>query len=279
MEESLPWADGLLAVPTAGAARCAVLVLAGSSGRVEVERVRLLAARGAAALSLRWFGGTGQAPGICEIPLETFNPALDRLAALSGRLAIVGTSKGAEAALLLAVRDSRVTAVAALSPSSLVWANVGPGLDGAAYPQRSSWTECGVPLPFVPYDDSWVPARSDRPAYRGLYERSLARFAAEVPAAAIPVERISGRVLVSAGGADQVWPSCWFAERIAERRAQHGLPTTAVVTAGAGHRLRLPDEPPPPPAGPVIAQGGTTAADADHGHRVWTALRDLLQLD
>jgi uncharacterized protein len=44
--------DGLLVLPENEDPRCAVLVLSGSSGRVEVDRVRLLAARGAAALSM-----------------------------------------------------------------------------------------------------------------------------------------------------------------------------------------------------------------------------------
>jgi len=116
--------EGLLVVPETGVARCAVLVLSGSSGRVEVDRVRLLADRGAVALSIRWFGDAGQPPGICEVPLETFLPALDRLVSLSDQLAVLGVSKGAEAALLLACRDARIRAVGALSPSSVVWANV-----------------------------------------------------------------------------------------------------------------------------------------------------------
>jgi dienelactone hydrolase len=154
--------DGLLALPENEDPRCAVLVLSGSSGRVEVDRVRLLAARGAAALSMRWFGDVHQPPGICEVPLETFSPALDRLSSLSEHLAVMGVSKGAEAALLLARRDARIRAVAALSPSSVVWANVGPGIDDAQRPLRSSWTEGGEPLPFVPYDDTWLPQLAGR---------------------------------------------------------------------------------------------------------------------
>lgn len=149
--------DGRLVLPENEDPRCAVLVLSGSSGRVEVDRVRLLAARGAAALSMRWFGDVHQPPGICEVPLETFSPALDRLSSLSEHLAVMGVSKGAEAALPLASRDARIRAVAALSPSSVVWANVGPGIDDAQRPLRSSWTEGGEPLPFVPYDDTWLP--------------------------------------------------------------------------------------------------------------------------
>ena len=57
-----------------------ILVLLGSSGRMDIDRARLLAEHGAHAMAVRWFGGDGQAPGVCEIPLEVFTRALDRLA-------------------------------------------------------------------------------------------------------------------------------------------------------------------------------------------------------
>ncbi|MDN5725864.1 MAG: hypothetical protein L0G99_08040 [Propionibacteriales bacterium] len=76
----------------------AVLVLAGSSGRVDVSRAELFARHGAVATVMRWFGGAGQQPRPYEVPLELFFTALDQLAARADRLAIVGTSFGAEAA-------------------------------------------------------------------------------------------------------------------------------------------------------------------------------------
>jgi hypothetical protein len=122
-----------------------VLVLSGSSGRVEEDRCRVLQEHGLVARSFRWFGGPGQVPGICELPLETFLPVLDELAAGCDGLAVLGVSKGAEAALLLGLRDPRVRAVVALAPTPVVWANVGPGPDGEVRPQRSSWSWRGEP--------------------------------------------------------------------------------------------------------------------------------------
>lgn len=57
--------------------------------------------------------------------------------------------KGAEAALPNAIDDARVDYVIGISPSSVVWANIGAGRDGVEWPQRSSWTRAGVPLPFI----------------------------------------------------------------------------------------------------------------------------------
>lgn len=278
MEVALSGPEGLLAVPE-GAVRCAVLVLSGSSGRVEVERARLLCAQGAAALSLRWFGGPGQPQGICEVPLETFTPALERLASLSEHLCVIGASKGAEAALLLACRDRRIRAVAALAPSSVVWANVGPGVGGLSPRPRSSWTDAGRAVPFVPYDPTWIPRMvGGLPCYRGLYEQSLVTFADQVDAATIPVERISAELLLAGGGDDQVWPTDLFIDQIAQRRAAHALPTSVLTASEAGHRIRLPGEP-PPGGGMAMTRGGTANAETALGQRLWPALLRLLRLD
>jgi hypothetical protein len=267
--------QGVLAVPD-GAPRAAALVLSGSSGHVEEERCRLLSSYGVAALSLQWFGDTGQSPGICEIPLETFRPALDKLAALSPRLAVIGVSKGAEAALLLAARDPRIRLTVAMSPSSVVWANVGAGLDGVVSPYRSSWTWLGEPLPFVPYDDSWTPPPGDWPSYLGLYEQSLVAYADRVAAAEIAVEDIAGEVIVTAGGDDQVWPTNDFVAAIVRRRRATGLDTVVIENPRSGHRPVLPSE--AASFGAVLARGGTPEADAEHGAEIWRVLSRALDL-
>ena len=181
-----------------------VVVLAGSSGRVDVTRAKLFAGLGAVCIALRWFGGEGQPPGICEVPLEVFTRTTDRLFEEGcERVAYVGTSKGAEAALLNATVDPRVRVVAAISPSSVVWANIGPGIDGVAWPQRSSWTRGGVPLPFIKYDETWQPERREGlVTYRSLYERSLQIGADNLSAATIPVEKAQAEIILVAGGDD-----------------------------------------------------------------------------
>jgi uncharacterized protein len=189
-----------------------VVVLTGSSGRVDVVRAGLFASRGAIARALRWFGGDGLTPMIHEVPLETFTRATDRLIKEGcDRIAYVGTSRGAEAATLVAIDDSRVDVVIAISPTSVVWA--GDGL-----PPGSSWTRKGIPLPFVHYDVSAFPAPADGPvSYRRYCEESLARFANEVPAASIQIEKARARVVLIAGGDDALWPSDLFARSLADR--------------------------------------------------------------
>ncbi|MEV6522425.1 acyl-CoA thioester hydrolase/BAAT C-terminal domain-containing protein [Longispora sp. NPDC051575] len=262
--------EGVLVEPVGGSP-VGVLVLAGSSGRVDADRCRVLARAGLTALSIRWFGGAGQPPGICELPLETFVSAVDLLRATGAeRVGALGVSKGAEAVLLLAVRDPRVEAVVALSPTSVAWANVGPGTDGVTYPYRSSWTWRGEPVPFVPYDEDWVSAGAPV-AYRAHYEASLRAFPEAARGAAIPIEESAAEVVLVAGRDDRMWPSVAFARELAARRASTGRPARVVLSPDAGHRVRLPGEAPAGPPGRFV-YGGTPEADAALGAEAWPVI-------
>jgi uncharacterized protein len=254
-----------------------VVVLAGSSGRVDVARARLFAELGAICIALRYFGGERQPPGICEVPLEVFTRATDRLIEEGcERVAYVGTSKGAEAALLTATDDPRVKVVAAISPSSVVWANTGPGIDGIAWPQRSSWTRGGAPLPFIKYDETWRPGkREGLTTYRSLYERSLQRGAGNVSAATIPVEKARAEIILVAGGDDALWPSDMFARSIEQRLASAGKNATFIHHPDAGHRVLFPSE--TTPRSIHHAHGGSDEADAELGRRAWDAISALLR--
>jgi len=261
--------------------RCAdattgVVVLSGSSGRIDAARGGLFAREGASALALQWFGGEGQVPGICEIPLETFFAATDCLVGLGcRRIVYVGTSKGAEASLLAAAHDPRIDAVAAISPTSVVWGNIGPGRDGMDWPERSSWTLKGIPLPFVPTDPHWNASRVDGlVSYRGLFEQCLTSFRQEADRAAIPVEAISAEIVLVAGGDDALWPSLDFARSIVRRRKDAGKATRLVCAPDAGHRVLLPGETTPRSAS--HAHGGNDLADARLGRDAWQAIRELL---
>lgn len=256
-----------------------VLVLSGSSGRIERERCRLLARQGLTALSIQWFGGPGLPPGICEVPLETFVSATEWLRAGGARrIGVLGLSKGAEAALHLSVLRPDIDAVVALSPTSVTWANVGPGRNGPTRPQRSSWTWRGEPLPFVPYADGWTPAEPEGAPVSVLrwYEQSLRTHAGRVPAASVAVERSAAALVLVAGGDDLMWPSLRFAGELAARREAAGLPVRLVTRADAGHRPRLPGEG-PAAASARFRHGGSPAADAALGAAAWPHVLDALR--
>jgi dienelactone hydrolase len=265
-----PW-EGFLAAPAAGGDSAAVLVLSGSSGRIERDRCRLFARAGVTAASIRWFGGPGQPPGICEVPLETFVAATDLLRERGAeRVSLLGVSKSAEAALSVSTRSDCADAVIALAPSSVVWCNVGPGSDGRAIPYRSSWTWQGRALPFVPYADGWTPTEPPGApiSVLGWYERSLTAYPDRLPTAAIEVEKSSADLVFIAGGADRMWPSLRFARELTDRRTAAGRETVLITRAEAGHRTVFPGEVAPPPS-TRFDHGGDAHADAQLGTAAW----------
>ncbi|WP_410785685.1 acyl-CoA thioester hydrolase/BAAT C-terminal domain-containing protein [Kribbella sp. C-35] len=230
-----------------------VLLLHGSSGTPDLDRARLLEAEGYDVLAPHW-------PVTHEVPLESFPLAeLEH----NDRLVLMGSSWGAEAALLLGALDERVDSVVAFAPSAYVW---GRTLEDGS--QRSAWTWQGEPLPFVPFDLDWKP-EDNPPSYTGLYRQSLQGAPEQ---ARIPVERIRD-VLLVAGGDDKVWPAVEFAEEIVRRRGD--LTTRMVTVAEAGHRAVLPGEQ-PKTAGQRMARGGTETADRELGARAWTEILRLL---
>jgi hypothetical protein len=245
-----------------------VLTLAGSSGRVDVDRARLFARHGAVAESIQWFGGPGQHPGPWEIPLEQFRTRVVELQRSCDHILVVGTSFGSEAAMLTGAYTCGVDAVVAFAPSDVVWAGVTP--EGK---QTSHWTMDGQPLPYVPFLEDWTPDR-DPPSFTGLYELSHAADPDVTEAATIPVERIPALILV-AGQDDLVWPSARQAQAIVDRRARHGLPTTLVLDPAAGHRAILPGES-AVVGGAAMARGGSTTADRRLGEAAWEHIRRFM---
>lgn len=272
-ETALTGSEGVLLAPEG--ASTGVLVLSGSSGRVETDRCRMLAAHGVAAASIRYFGGPGQ-PGEARLmPLETFDDVLAELHARYQRLVVLGTSWGAQAALLLGTLHPEIDAVVGISPTYVSWA----GLSDER-PQRSSWTLRGEQVPFVPFDDEVIEmaveaAQGEPPSFCEAYLSALEKYADRVPAATIPVERIAGEVVLVAGGGDALWPSVLFAEAVRRRRTAHDLETIVVTHPDAGHRVVLPGEP-VLPLSRRLDWGGSEEADRELGLLAWPEITAVL---
>jgi dienelactone hydrolase len=230
---------GRMFYPPGRGRRPAVLVMGGSEGGFGGDDVAaLLASRGYVALSLAYFG-TGPLPASLErIPLEYFFAAVDSLQGDArvhrGRLAVLGTSKGAEAALLLAAHDPRLRAVVVYAPSAVAWSCICPNA------QSPSWTLTGQPVAFIPggADPDYRPAAGS-PLHPVVNYRYRLRDTATVRRAEIPVERIHGPVLLVAGQTDELWPSAWSADAITGRLRAHGFRHRVVHLSypGAGHLI------------------------------------------
>ena len=245
-------ADGLVAnyYPGSKMAGPAILLLGGSEGGIgggAARQAHALVAHGFVVLQLAYFGAPGLPATLNLVPLEYFQRALAWLRhqpEVDGRsIGIIGASKGAEAALLVASRDPAVRAVVAGVPSSAVW----PGIDFSGGHVSSSWSEKGKPLAYLDYGGT--PGASMRAAYAaGL------TTLAEHPKAAIPVEYIHASVLLVCGRDDQLWPSCPMSEMIAARIHAKGRSVSALEHDDAGHAAFGP---PVDPATPAYASLGS----------------------
>lgn len=200
-----------------------VLALSGSDGGCPVQIGRLLAEDGFACLALQYFGADGLPKHLVEIPLEYVETALgwlrDQSEVGDAPCGIVGPSKGAELALLSAAYfPDQVGAVVAYAPSSVAFGGIG-GADGR---RRSSWTNRGAPIPFVPYPAKLRPGLGLRgvsfaPIYQAALENSPA-----VESARIPIEAVDVPILLISGDRDRMWPASTMSEELVDRMAAAG---------------------------------------------------------
>ncbi len=217
-----------------------ILALGGSAGGKPSDWAASFAAAGHPVLAVGYFKVNGRPDTLEEIDLEYFDKPIDWLMAGNrakpGGIVVAGISKGAELALLLASRKSEITGVIALAPSSVVWQGV-PKAFWPPPPARSSWSAGGQPVPFVPYDNKTKPNMGRMDEY---YRRSLVYADEASRAAAIPVEKINGPILLLSGAEDRIWPSAEMGEAIAARLKEKGFKHgfTHVIFPDAGHMLR-----------------------------------------
>lgn len=229
----------------------AVVILSGSGGGFDLDKAAVLSRHGFATLALAYFGIPPLPDWLHHIPLDYVEAALTWLAAQpeidSQRIGLLGVSRGAELALLLGARLPQIHAVVAYSPSSVAWAAGGRDREtGKIIP---AWTWRDKPIPFAPLPLRSFMMRSAFPVaalrrpvmFRRLLEAGL-RNRRAVEQAAIPVEKISGPILLVSGGDDHVWPAAEMSEAIVARLKQHGFadPVEHLHYPRAGHMLRYP---------------------------------------
>lgn len=233
---------GTVYYPAESGRHPAVIVLGGAAGGLPAPGAHPsgLASRGYIVLGLAYFNAEGLPPLIKNIPLEYFVTAVDWLKAQplvdAERVGILGTSRGAEVALLLgSTYPSMFRAVVANLPGNVIWPGMSDDSDAPA------WTIGGKPLPHLPMNFTAADqALSGR-------ERFLKRMqdVEAVRRAEIPVERIRAPILMFSGKDDQAWPSDVFANRIVERLSEHkfAYPVEHYSYENAGHMITRPHVP------------------------------------
>jgi dienelactone hydrolase len=222
----------------------AVLALGGSDGGTPRYFPDLLVPEGFACFALAYWGTPETQAWFTGIPLERIEQGLRWLIDRSetktpdGRVALVGASRGAELALLVAATfPELVGPVVAYTPSSVVW----QGINLTLLPgeTRSSWTIEGKPQAFVSFPPGIEPAQSKAGvSWLPVMEAGLNDTEAAA-AATIAVEQCTGPVLLVSGGDDHVWPTARMCAILADRMAAHGRSDTIehLHYPNAGHML------------------------------------------
>jgi dienelactone hydrolase len=275
---------GVIFEPEEGSDDFAV-VLSGSTGGIPEHLARRLAQNGVSAFALGYHGAPGLPPALVEIPIESLQRGIELFCerfAKRESVGVIGMSKGAELALVLAAQlGGTIDRVVAVAPSHVVWFGLkAPGHEDRRSTQ-SSWTRHGVPLPFLPCPPDIRPAFNARGLRTDVFFDMSRHEPLEVDAARIPVERSAGPILLLSGDDDHQWPAAPMAEEIVRRMVDHGRghDVTNVVYPDAGHVFLVQDFMPPPGSGtgPQFDFGGSTQADHEAGEDAWRRAVSFLQ--
>jgi dienelactone hydrolase len=255
-----PVRDGLYGEvfePAGSGRRPAALVIGGSDGGLSTAgEAALLASHGYPAMALAYFKEPGLPRALEDIPLEYFARAVERLRARPDvdprRVAVIGASRGGEAALLIGATYPRlVHGVVGLVPSDVVM----PSPDG----HSTAWTLHGRPVAHVPAGEFANPDPSD------------------APDAFIQAERIDGPILTVSGGDDALWPSSGFTtvlhRRLDERRFAHTHEDLQFADAGHLVGSAIPYL----PAAVVAQYGGSARADAAGRAAAWPRILSFMR--
>lgn len=237
---------GWLYLPPTSGPHPAVITLHGSAAYVPHVFSRMLASHGYATLALQYFGADGLPDSLSGIPLEYFQRAIRWLttqqAVRDDGVRLVGFSRGVEPALLAAADYEGPATVVGYSGSGVIAQEYPPR--GAA---RSAWVRNGKPV--APYSAISAVFSSIRSVYQhdceiaSVRDRVLEEVSATtLERALIPVEKITGPVLLFASGDDQLWPAPPLSVLAINRLTRHGhsYPYGLRVFCDAGHVFHAP---------------------------------------
>ncbi|MCH2193767.1 acyl-CoA thioester hydrolase/BAAT C-terminal domain-containing protein [Kordia sp.] len=169
--------------------------------------------KGYAFLAIGYFNAQGTPKLLEKIAIEDIHNAIVKATqhpqVNAERIAIVGGSRGADLALLVASYYTDIDCVVGIVPSHAVF----PG--NTQHFTSSSWTFNQQELPFVPVNEAAVPFIMKRDL-RGAFEAMLQDKEAEKKAL-IPVEKIKAPILLVSATEDEIAPTTPMCHKMMQR--------------------------------------------------------------
>lgn len=283
----------------------AVILISGSDGglpgtnAIPEPFIHHLVEQGLTVFALAYFGIKELPTSLEFIPLEYFETALKWLRSqpdIEGKkIAIIGQSRGAELALLLAsTMPHLVQAVVACAPSNMV-------CGGFPHPNRPAWRYKNRPI--TPYlsalsgsdptitelDDLTAAMKTAAIAYHAntaedpccIADLYAARQKEPIAIdAQIAVEHILCPILLLSGSSDAIWPSEQFYQQIVTRlEAKGSRPCRLITYQNAGHGIlaSYQDSIYHPVGGFWCRLGGTIEGNLEANKQSWIDIVEFLR--
>lgn len=199
-----------------------VIHVAGDSGILAIEvNAKLLASKGIATLALPFYEYFDLPRRFKEIPLEYFKEAIDIISKFDfideNRIGIMGSTRGAELALLVASYYNEIKLVIASNPSYVV----NQSIDNQLFVSKSSWSINGKGLPHSKISKKSLSQNYIEKSFmqkRNIHGSSIYRHnPLDVEDSIILVEKMNGPILLLAGEDDCRWDSKFMSEMIVSR--------------------------------------------------------------
>ncbi len=269
---------GFLYSPGTGGKYPGIILLGGSNGGTNPFLAKSIASHGFSVLDLPYFRYPGLPEKLINIPLEYFEKATkwmnNQKSVKTGKIGLIGGSRGGELVLLLGERFDYYNAVVAWVPAAHAWV-------GEEFTKRvPAWSFRGKELPYLgsaftkeELDDFYAGKIT---SFRGYFENDLKKTDPKIiERCAIKVEKIKAPLLFVSGTDDQTWPSTEFTEMMIKRLKKNNFKYDVEHIKGqdAGHMVFMPDF---IPGDFRFFNGGTPKAELYWSVKSWQAMISFL---
>lgn len=279
---------GTYYTPAGGTFRTALLLIGGLDGLEMETEAALLASHGYAVFTLKYFGEEKELPDyVGYIPIEYFKKGIDWLLNKTGRnkIGLVGRSKGAEVALMVAsMFPEHFGVVVSNMPSSIALFGI-KSLNSLPFPP--AWTYKGKSIPHLQMRATWYEwldmkvklMTGQRFTFADYYLKEIQNNQESFKQAVIRVEKIQCPIFIISAADDHIWPTSFYCDEITKRLKEHNFKYAYehLDCKNAGHYVCNPNW----PAGlsnywktPGFKLAGIAGGDAKHNAH---AARDYWQ--